>query len=280
MKRARTEDDSLTQATEYIEYPARPVRSGVRMQRTKVIRTKTLGKVTGAGDLNKIINKAIMRSVETKERQLTRGESVADVVYQQIIDTDVYDILPQVAQGAGEGSRVGNRIRPVSLKIKVQLFCYNLGNTIPPTYFDVYLIKLKAHNQADGLPTLFDMQAFLDDGNTAKGYAGAALDGLRPINTDKFTLVAKRRVMLFNPFNTTGQISSTSTLNPATTLYFDVTKSMKKTFIYNDNNSLAENDSLFICVGATQVDGVPVGTISTTLMGGYRVISNLRYKDA
>lgn len=275
-KRARTDDSQATIA--YTQSEGAPAAGAGR--KSRLMRTKTVGKITGAPGLNKLINKAIMRSLETKERQATRGESTADPVNQQITDLDVYDILPQIAQGSGEGSRIGNRVRPVSLTVKVQLYCYNLGNTIPPTYFDVYLFKLKNHNQSDGLPTLFDMQKFLQDGNTVKGYAGAALDGLRPVNTDKFTLVAKRRVTLFNPFNNTGQLSSTAFLNPATTLYFDVTKSMKKTFIYDDNTSLAENDSLFIAVGATMVNGVVVGGGPAFTVGEYRVISSIKYKDA
>lgn len=277
MKRARTDDSQATIA--YVSQSQGAPAAGAG-RKPGLMRTKTVGKITGAPGLNKLINKAIMRSLETKERQVTRGEATADPVNQQITDLDVYDILPQIAQGSGEGSRIGNRVRPVSMIVKVQLYCYNLGATIPPTYFDVYLFKLKSHNQSDGLPTLFDMQAFLQDGNTAKSYSGAALDGLRPVNTDKFTVVARRRVMLFNPFNTTGQLSSTAVLNPAMTLYFDVTKHLKKTLIYNDNTALAENDSLFIAVGATMVNGVVIGGGPSFSVGEYRLISSIKYKDA
>lgn len=278
LKRIRIDDD--TQETEVYTQVSQPASGGVRVPRRKLTRTKTISKVTGAGSLNKIINKAIMRSMETKENQLTRGESTAIQISQQITDLDVYDIIPPIAQGSGEAGRIGNRIRPVKFTLRVQLYCFNLGASIPPTYFDVYIFKSKSRNQADGLPTLFDMQNFLQDDNIAKQYNGSSLDGLRPLNTDKFTLVAKRRVMLFNPFNTTSQLSSTAQVSPSMTLYFDLSKHIKKQFTYNDNTSLAENDNMLIAIAATQTDGVIVGGSAANTVGSYRLISNIKYKDA
>lgn len=281
MKRSRTEDgDDETSTVVYTQMSER-VPSGVYVRKPKLVRTKTIGKVTGAGNLNKIINKAILRSQETKENQLTRGEATPITVVQQITDLDVYDIIPPIAQGSGEAARIGNRIKPVKFTLKVQLHIFNLGALTVPTYFDIYIFKSKSRMQADGTPTLFDMQNFLQDDNGAKQYLSASLDGCRPLNSDKFRLVAKRRVMLFNPYNATNQISSTATLNPSTTLFFDLTKDIKKTLVYNDNTTLCENDNLLIACGATQSDGnIYGGGGPSILMGTMRMIANIKYKDA
>lgn len=251
------------------------------MRRPKLIRTKTISKVSGAGSLNKIINRAIMRSLETKENQLTLGATGLGLpIRQNIAEVDVYDLIPTVSQGTGQASRVGNRIRPVKFTATVQLYVRALGFTAQPTYIDVYIFKIKNKNPADGLPTLFEMQNFLQDDNAAKQYFGNSLDGVRPVNSDLFTLIKKKRVRLYNAINNSATVAMTNPEGPSTTLYFDLTRYIKKHFVYNDNSGLLENDNLLICCGCTQVDGISIGDVATTILADYRVITNLKYKDA
>ena len=86
------------------------------------------------------------------------------------------------------------------------LTCRDANSVYPfasPTYFDIYIFKWKDANEAGGAPALVDMQAFLEDDNTAKQYTGLQTDGLRRLNDSQFQLLAKKRITLSN-FLTTG----------------------------------------------------------------------------
>ena len=93
--------------------------------------------------------------------------------------------------------------------LRIALTCRDANSVYPfasPTYFDIYIFKWKDANEASGAPALVDMQAFLEDDNTAKQYTGLQTDGLRRLNDSQFQLLAKKRITLSN-FLTTGNSS-------------------------------------------------------------------------
>jgi len=214
-----------------------------------------------------------MRTLETKSNQITIGPIVAQ---QNITDAQVVNLIPDIAQGTGQSNRVGNRITPTRLTAKMSLYCYNQNPGTPPTYFDMYIFKFKGATQEGGVPSAADMNLFLQADNSATQYTGAAVSGLRPINSDMFTLLSKKRVTLFNPFNAVGQISSTANVNPHRTISWNLTKHIKSTWIYDDNSTLLTNDSLYIAVGCTQTNGVLLGAGC----GEYYMMVDVSYKDA
>jgi len=223
------------------------------------------------------VSRIMTRKIETKTLQLS---SEVQQVYNTIDNTRVHNLIPSLFQGLGQAGRVGNKVNPVSLTVRLSLTCANLLTTYAlcsPTYFDLYIFKWKSADQGGGSPLAADMVRFLQDNAVAQAYNGELMDGLRPVNADQFQLLVKRRVTLSNFAGnqvTQGVFQQT---NPNRTFYFNLSKHLKKTWLYDDTSSFVENDNFYIAIGSTQTDGQSTGT---TLTGNYQYIADLRFKDA
>lgn len=222
--------------------------------------------------MRRAITKIVRREFETKSNQIT----TSPVLVESFIGaSQVLDLQMVIPRGTGESDRVGNRIKPIKYTVKMWMECFNQSAGTSPTYFDIYIFKYKS-NSGSIAPGSAEMNRFLNADNSAQQYLGLITDGLRAINDDLFTLVAKRRVLLFNPFNSTNHLAATSSLQPSRTFHFDVTKHVKKTWMYDDGTNLPTNDNLWMAVGSTQSDGTTL--IGTT--GRYQCICECKYKDA
>jgi len=229
--------------------------------------------------LNRAIKAIVRRQMETKMNQDTPS---AKNIFNFITNTEVFSLFPVISQGTGQASRVGNKISPTYFQLKLAIIAANMNGVYvgaSSTYFDIYIFKWKGANQEGGQPASSDMTQFLQDDNSAQSYDGQILDGLRPVNSDMFTLLKKKRITLNNIFNTTvGQMAGYyQSVSPQRTLTFNLTKYLKKTLIYDDNNTNVINDNMYIAIGGTQTDGT---NVTTSVMGSYQFFTNLKYKDA
>lgn len=225
--------------------------------------------------VKRYVKREIHRQVENKIQDVQLEDAVVDVV---ITDGDVRNLIPLVAQGTNQQTRVGNRIRVMSLRMKLHIRAYLQAASIGPIYFDVYIFKFRPSMFGGGPPAAVDMQLFLQDGSSAVQYTGLSpLSGLRKINTDYFTQCIKRRVALFNPSNSTSQIAVTSSMAPAITLTFDLTQHVKKLLIFDDNATSVQNDNLYIAIGGTPMSNDNVSAVN---LGTYSYLIEMTYEDA
>lgn len=225
--------------------------------------------------IKRFVKREIHRQVENKIQDVQLEDAVIDVV---ITDGDVRNLIPLVSQGTNQQTRVGNRIRVMSVKMKLHVRCFNQSASTGPVYFDIYIFKFKPSNFGGGPPASADMTLFLQDGLSAVQYTGLSpLSGLRKINEDYFTHCIKRRISLFNPTNGTSQIASTSSIPPAMTLTFDLTKYIKKLLIFDDNATSVQNDNLYLAVGGTPMTGENLSTVN---LGSYSYLIEMMYEDA
>lgn len=219
------------------------------------------------------VNRVVSRNIETKINDV---EQVGKSIYGVISSNEVYSLLPSLSMGTGEGNRIGNRVNCKSLTLRMSLYCYNQATTTPPIYFDIYIFKSKNKQVGAGFPTSSDMAMFLEDGNSSKQYVGTALDGMRYLNDEMFSLVKHKRISLYNPYST--GISATASINPHRYIKFNLGKVVKNSWMFNDTTNTIENDNLYICVGATIASGatLPVGTT----FGDFSYLIQCKYKDA
>jgi len=229
--------------------------------------------------VSKIVKRFVKREIHRQIENKIQDVQVIDAVIDNTItDGDVRNLIPLLSQGTNQQTRIGNRIRVMSLRMKLHVRCLNQTASISPVYFDIYIFKFKASNFGGGPPATADMLLFLQDGSSSTQYTGNnPLSGLRKVNDDYFTLCAKRRVALFQPTNATSQISSTSSLNPACTLTFDLTKHVKKLLIYDDAATGVQNDNLYIAIGATSMGGDDISSVNA---GSYSYLIEMIYEDA
>jgi len=236
---------------------------------------KTYKKPRVSKTVKRFVKREIHRQIENKIHDVQIEDAVVDSI---IADGDVRNLIPVMSQGTNQQTRVGNRVRVMRMTMKLHLRCYSQSASIGPVFFDVYIFKFRPSNFGGGPPAAADMQLFLQDGSSAVQYTGASpLSGLRKVNEDYFQLCAKKRISLFNALNTTSQVSSTSSLQPAKTIYFDLTKHVKKLLIFDDAATAVQNDNLYIAIGGTPMNGDSVSLVN---LGTYSYIVEMTYEDA
>lgn len=239
----------------------------------KKLKPKIKNKKPYKSNIKKYVKNELKRMIETKINDV---ESSGNLIYGYINDTMVRNLLISPAMGTGEGNRIGNKINCTNLTLRFSIYCYNQSTTTPPVYFDVYIFKMKTQNLGGGMPTSAQMLMFLEDGNSSKQYVGTNLDGMRYLNNDLFTLCVKKRISLYNPYSTA--ISITSSINPHRYFSLNLTKYIKKNWLFNDTSNTIENDNLYMAVGATLTNGsvLPIAT----LFGEFSYLIQAKYKDA
>jgi len=227
-------------------------------------------------NVKRYVKREIHRQVENKIQDVQVEGAVVDSI---ITDGDVRNLIPVMSQGTNQQTRVGNRVRVRSLKMKIHLSCNVQSGLFTPIYFDIFIFKFKASNFGGGPPAAADMLLFLQDGLSAVQYSGiSVLTGLRKLNDDYFTHCIRRRVPLFNAQNSTSQVASTSNYNPAITLSFDLTPHVKKLLIFDDSATGVQNDNLYIAVGGTGQD--QSAGVSGVNLGFYSYLVEMIYEDA
>lgn len=224
-------------------------------------------------NIQQIVKQVVAKNIETK---LNDVEQTGKAIYGVISNAEVYSLLPSIAHGTGEGNRIGNKIKCTHLSLRLSLYCYNQSSTTPPAYFDIYIFKCKNKQVGGGQPTSGDMSMFLEDGNSSKQYVGTALDGMRYLNEEMFTIIKKKRVVLYNPYS--AALSQTASINPHRYYKFNLTNAVKNTWMFNDSNNTIENDNLYIAIGATLTSGATLPI--NTLFGDYSFIVQSKFKDA
>jgi len=225
------------------------------------------------GSIKKLIRREIARNTENK----IKDYEIPEVdISNTIDDTSIRYLIPAVAQGTTQSTRIGNSIRVKKFTLRLSINQLNLGANVSPSYIDIYIFKPKFQNYWAGNVSAADMTQFLQNDSSSEPYNGQVLDGLRYVNTDMFTLCVKRRITLFNPYSTQATYATTSSINPNRNLYFDLTKHVKKRLLFEDGVSAVTNDNLCIAIGATQTD-------ASTYFGyvaKYQGIVQMTYEDA
>lgn len=220
------------------------------------------------------VQREIARLAENKAQKLDILNAVVDST---IAEGDVRNLIPSLAQGATQSSRVGNQIRVKSLKMRMHIQAYSQELTNTAIYFDIYIFKFRGANFGTIAPDLADMVLFLEDGASATQYNGSTnpISGLRPLNNSLFKSCIRRRITLFNPINGTSQVGITTGAPTARTFTFDLTPHVKKLLRYDDSAQSVQNDNLYLAVGGTYLDTAAI----TTNLGKYTCQIDLRYED-
>jgi len=222
-------------------------------------------------NLKKTINKIVLRKMETKQNDV---EVQTKVIYGYLDGTTFSALIPTINQGVDQGARIGNKISCVNLKLRMSIYCLPYSNTVAPVYFDLYIYKLK--RKAQNPPSNSDFSRFLQDGNNATAYVGNVLDGLRVMNSDLFTQKLHRRYLMVN-YNGLS-IAQTSSINPCKSIIINLTKYIKKVWMFDDAVSTISNDTLFMSIACTLTDGSVLPL--STQFGTYSFFVEASYKDA
>jgi len=223
------------------------------------------------------VKRELARNVENKLKDTEIGPKN---VNNTITDTTVVNLLPQIQQGTTQSTRIGNKIKIKNFWLRLSITLSPIAGIIAnplPTYIDVYLFKTKYQNNWDGALSSTDMTEFLQNDSSASSYTGAVLDGLRQVNTDLFKCCIHKRITLFNPNTSVATYGATSSINPNRCLYWNITKFVKKNWLFEDSVATCTNDNLYCVVASTQSDGASTGASTTAT---YYAMTQITYEDA
>lgn len=181
-----------------------------------------------------------------------------------------YSTFTDIAQGAQQNQRIGNRIRTHRLIFNgyIQPTIYN-GTTNPaPRPQEVMMVIFSTRDDSTTLTTA--LPGFLNNGGSSIAPQGSLLDSIQPLNEDLYTIYHKRIFKVgFADYGGAG--ASTNAQNYANNdyklvnrFYIDCTKWCPKTLKFNDADNTPTNRILYVAFLPMYYDGSAMGTALST----------------
>lgn len=232
----------------------------------------------------KIVKRELHRNIENK--QITKYQNNLSIQTNNTgsIGNDIYNCIPSVRQGDALNERVGNTLKPLSLRITAQFFpvVQDLSAPQQALYFDMYVFKSKLTNATP--PNLqTEIQNFLQPDNSQTiTFDGSPQNYFQNSNRSVVTVVAKKRFKIYPLIQNQNQgnlvIDNYSSCCGHITI--PMTKHLKSTLKYqNSADSDANNCSLFAFMVATKADSITSVTPAVTY-GRVNWTSTMVYEDA
>lgn len=258
-------------------------------------------KWTRGKPLRKALPKRINRSVKMVVRRLAETKSV------QLFSTPVN--IPSVAsaafvsgasilplglqpgsmvlqQGVGQGQRIGNKVSIVRSTFKGTVFPSQFDmtyNTTPkPLEIKLWIFYDKSDPHAVPAPELLD--DFFQNGNSYSGFNNGLPDLWRPVNTDKYRILATRRFKIgySNYYGTGVNLDANGFTNNDFKLNqnFNIPlgKLIPKSATFNDNNTVPSQRQCYAMFCPCYADGSAIG--GTQLPAQVSWMQEVRYKDS
>jgi len=241
-------------------------------------------------ELDKMINRKVTKSEELKTAFFQSTINVGGYNYTNFSTNMVRSITPassnavSIAQGTGQGDRIGNKIhiKKAYLKLASWVMPYQAITNPTPTPLMVRLWIFTIKNTI-GLPTTLPI--FFQAGDSSISPIGNILDYNYQVNSDVYTLYKTVDFKLgYSAFVASpGGIGgngyySNNDFNMCDLRTIDVTPWITKTIDFNDTTTIPFSKSLFFWVEAVCADGTTQSSGTYGAQINYQVI--LEYTDA
>lgn len=244
-------------------------------------------KVSTKKGVTKIVKRVLHSQIENK-RAFNVGSF--DITGSMEV-VNCFQVLPQFIQGARQDQRIGNQIKPMSLRLGMTMTMlaepYALdGNQMGRSgvYFDLYIFKYIQKPSYDQPLVSSDLDFFLQAGDAYNRYESNPFNWHQTINKEKFIILHRSRRLMNsigsrrsdpgNQEDTWGQNTNSSY---STTI--SLSKKLKKKLKYNDSSNNATNEGIYAVIVATRGDNIqfpnppfPAGQVS--------FFSEMVYEDA
>lgn len=169
--------------------------------------------------------------------------------------SEMYACIPRLSQGVGDHQRIGNQIRPTSLRVKGIVSLQSNSRDSSHAVVDIYFCTSKViKSELRSASVLINKLLNLGDGNNTD-YDGTTLKAEMPINTSEFTLLKHKRIILQKSADSPNSYAdiSTAAVSVASQPYakhFDVKIPMPKTLTYQtDANTTPSTYYPFMVIG-------------------------------
>lgn len=187
-----------------------------------------------------------------------------------------------IAQGTGQGSRIGNEIQIVKATTSITMYPYS-GNfaTSQGENLDImmYIVKFRNERGISNIQSLVET-AFFQDGNSDLGLVGSLADTVMEINKD--VIVQSKRIIGKLGPSTAGAIAVNAFHNNdyKYNLHYelDVTKYLNKKYTFNDTNDDPYTGATLLIFSPVPPQNQLEGAGGNTFFMTYR--HQIYYKDA
>jgi len=274
-KRARSDSYNV------VSYQSQPMDTQVSKGRFLATRRRSFKK-TRQTALNKTINQAISRRLETKE-YVDFGANQSIISASLTVAPAQKYLLPVITQGLGQASRIGNQIKIRSgilrLRFNLTANSFNVSNQ-SPALIRVWIVSYKVENtNLLGSP---DFNSFFETGNSSVDFQSNMLDTLLPVSGSNWTVyydkVHKVGLGAISSSNTNGTYPDNSTFTQE--LMIDWGQHFKSPLEYDDqlSASVPRNRNCFVLLQSVKADGT--SNSEGESYSEFHYVNTVKYEDA
>lgn len=177
-----------------------------------------------------------------------------------VIPGAIFSLTPNIgslliAQGVGQGNRIGNRVSTRRLTFKGYLLPSLITGV--PVYVKLWVLSYKPNRTQIAVPD----GSFIQVGNTTNFLTGTITDLLSTVNTDVWTVKKTKVWKLGFASYTTGIGETNNDFSRAIMFSLDITKYVPKLVIFNDAANNPTTETVYAYLEALDAGG------STNLLG-------------
>ena len=224
--------------------------------------------------LKRLVRQEIARNIENKNSQLFITDNRlyipgnASFPINNIFPVGVDPTALVITQGAGQGQRIGNRIKTKKLIFKGTLApgIYDATFNSQPIPVQVKMWIFYDKKNPNDIPNPTASNDFFQNGSTVAGFANDLIDMWRPVNSDRYAVLASKTFKLGPAANTgTGNLAAFQFVANNDFKYnvnfsFDLTKHYPKYVVFEDTGTVPSTRGLFCMIQYVSATGNQIAT--------------------
>lgn len=193
-------------------------------------------------------------------------------------------IIPTIGQGASEGARIGNKIRPKYFNLRYSLNALettdasSASNTNPfrGVPFMVRVIVFRHRYATDD----YSQTGILNNGNTSEDIGNTIDDLFKPYNRDEYHIMYSKQFKMSaaQHSNTNGVTDSNVAPGCSPFIVKNVSIKLPKVLMFNDGTTSPTNQNMFMAVCVVNTNGQAISTSQRRLL--INAEANLSFYDA
>jgi len=225
-----------------------------------------------------LMRKMLHQNVENKEIGLRFQANVAH--NSGITNADLVPIIPEIASGTDGSSRLGDRVKPLSLKVKGVVSIYENPDT-RPFYVRVMMLQQKDVKVGSKVGTDTDPAHLLRTaipGASEIPFSGNRQELNYYVNDNKFKVLYDKQ-FLISPVTMTGALGAGNDAHLSQFKFSKTIKGLPAHLSFDEGNGdWANNYAPFFAIGYAYADGGAPDTVTTRI--SCEAYSRLTFEDA